>query len=317
MIAPLERSWGIEMKTLVVLTIISLLPVVVAHGQSVSNAGDSINTEYHEGFSSITPDGLTIFISSDRPGGYGEAEKGIFWAEASYDLYVAHRESISSPWGPVKNLGPNINTAATEHSPMLSPDGHYLYFVSGRKDLENFGGIDIFVSYREDVTDDLGWETPVNVGESVNSTWGESCPFFQSSEDGTRSFLYFVQAGSGDLASLDFKVSELNRATGVWSHPRTMDISTEFGDGHFDAEHGYIWGFGFAGGYGASDIWRLDSMAGVRGDQTGNLVNMGTPINTAFEDTMPSATRDGSLLYFNSDRPGGFGGFDVYEVRLR
>ena len=23
---------------------------------------------------------------------------------------------------------------------------------------------------------------------------------------------------------------------------RTMDISTEFGDGHFDAEHGYIWG---------------------------------------------------------------------------
>jgi len=78
-----------------------------------------------------------------------------------------------------------------------------------------------------------------------------------------------------------------------------------------------IWGFGFAGGYGASDIWRLDSMAGVGGDQTGNLVNMGGPINTAFEDTMPSATQDGSLLYFNSDRPGGFGGFDVYEVRLR
>jgi Tol biopolymer transport system component len=58
-------------------------------------------------------------------------------------------------------------------------------------------------------------------------------------------------------------------------------------------------------------------MAGVDGNQTGKLVNMGSPINTEFEDTMPSATRDGSLLYFNSDRPGGFGGFDIYEVRLR
>ena len=32
---------------------------------------------------------------------------------------------------------------------------------------------------------------------------------------------------------------------------------------------------------------------------------------------MPSATRDGSLFYFNSARPGGFGGFDIYEARLR
>ena len=58
-------------------------------------------------------------------------------------------------------------------------------------------------------------------------------------------------------------------------------------------------------------------MAGLGGSQTGTLVNMGSPINTEFEDTMPSATRDGSLLYFDSDRPGGFGGFDIYEVRLR
>jgi hypothetical protein len=99
--------WGIEMKTLVLLTSISLLPVVIAHGQSVSNAGESINTEYHEGFSSITPDGLTIFVSSDRPGGYGEVEKGIFWAAASYDIYVAHRESISTPWGSFKESRPD------------------------------------------------------------------------------------------------------------------------------------------------------------------------------------------------------------------
>jgi hypothetical protein len=294
----------------------ALLAPFSAMSQEVRNAGESINTEYHEAFSSITPDGLTMFISSDRPGGFGEVVEDVFWAIASYDIYVAHREMISSSWGPAANLGSLINTSGTEHSPMLSPDGHWLYFVSDRTDLENFGGLDLFASYRQDVTDDLGWEEPINLGESVNSIWAESCPFFVEPQDGDAGFLYFVQANSENPASLDFKVSELDRSTGAWSHAQTMDISTDVGDGHFDAEHGYIWGFDFEGGYGASDIWLLDSVSGSGTSQSGNLVNMGSPINTEFEDTMPSATADGSRLYFNSDRPGGLGGFDIYEAIL-
>jgi hypothetical protein len=37
----------------------------------VSNPGAPVNTEYHEAFSAVTADGLTMYISSDRPGGMG------------------------------------------------------------------------------------------------------------------------------------------------------------------------------------------------------------------------------------------------------
>ena len=43
-------------------------------------------------------------------------------------------------------------------------------------------------------------------------------------------------------------------------------------------------------------------------------VNLGPDINTEYEDTMPSATADGSRLYFMSDRPGGLGGMDIFEA---
>ena len=73
-----------------------------------------------------------MFIASDRPGGNGSYEPDAPWLTASYDIYMTHRESLEAPWGPVVNLGPNINTSGSEHSAMLSPDWHYLYFSSTR-----------------------------------------------------------------------------------------------------------------------------------------------------------------------------------------
>lgn len=279
----------------------------------VSNAS-TLNTEYHEAFSSITADGLSIYISSDRPGGFGPVVNDVFWAVASYDIYVAHRETVNSPWGAVINLGERINTAYSEHSPMLSPDKHYLYFVSARLDGENPDGGDLYVSYRQNTADDHGWEPAVNLGSSVNTPWTESCPFFHESVDGSRSYLYFVQMDSPDPASLDIKVSELDRETGAWGHPETLAVSTGLGDGHFDAAHGYIRGFDYPGGYGASDIWLLDGLNGEGNNITGNMINAGADINTEYEETMPSLTENSNRMFLNSDRPDGLGGFDIYEA---
>ena len=128
----------------VIAALLLITPSMPLLSWEVSNS--SVNTAYHEAFSAITADGLTLLISSDRPGGLGSEEKDVFFGAASYDLYVTHRQSLDSPWGPVVNLGPNINTSATEHSPMLSPDGHYLYFASSRPG--GYGGEDIYRSYR-------------------------------------------------------------------------------------------------------------------------------------------------------------------------
>lgn len=41
-----------------------------------------------------------------------------------------------------------------------------------------------------------------------------------------------------------------------------------------------------------------------------------TAINTAFNERNASLTADGQVLYFSSDRPGGFGGLDIYKSTL-
>jgi WD40 repeat protein len=41
-------------------------------------------------------------------------------------------------------------------------------------------------------------------------------------------------------------------------------------------------------------------------------VNLGATINSSFADGGPALSKDGLSLYFGSDRPGGFGGFDLW-----
>ena len=43
-----------------------------------------------------------------------------------------------------------------------------------------------------------------------------------------------------------------------------------------------------------------------------NPKNLGSTINTLGRESQPALSRDGHLLYFSSDRPGGFGGFDIW-----
>lgn len=44
----------------------------------------------------------------------------------------------------------------------------------------------------------------------------------------------------------------------------------------------------------------------------GGLMNLGEPINTTSWEGHPFVTRDGKRLWFASDRPGGFGGTDIW-----
>jgi len=52
------------------------------------NPGPPINTSDADGTTYISPDGLTLYFSSDRPGGYGQ-----------YDLWVATRPTRGDDWG--------------------------------------------------------------------------------------------------------------------------------------------------------------------------------------------------------------------------
>ncbi|MGH7427005.1 MAG: hypothetical protein ACREJ4_01360, partial [Candidatus Methylomirabilaceae bacterium] len=69
------------------------------------------------------------------------------------------------------------------------------------------------------------------------------------------------------------------------------------------------------GGFGGIDIWV--SQRASMDDPWGPPQNLGPTINTASAEAAPVITPDGDELYFFSDRPGGFGGTDIYVSRRR
>lgn len=119
--------------------------------EKLTELHDIINSKAHEPSVSIAKDNSLMFISSDRPGGYG-----------GLDLYVATK-SKDGTWSEAVNLGPTINTKYDEDGPYIDPNGTTLYFSS--KGHSSIGGFDVFKSKL--VNNE--WGIPKNLGYPVNS----------------------------------------------------------------------------------------------------------------------------------------------------
>jgi len=66
------------------------------------------------------------------------------------------------------------------------------------------------------------------------------------------------------------------------------------------------------GGYGAEDIWVAKRKN--KNAPWGEPVNLGPGINTPYTDRMRSLSADGRIILFQSDRPRGNGGTDIWAI---
>ena len=185
----------------------------------------------------------------------------------SIELWVSTRASKHDPWNAALYLGP---LTPNEISTTVSSIG-FLATVTTADSLEayysaqltgGYGRRDIWGMTRESTED--AWGPLVNLGPVVNSQYDEHMACV--SPDGLE--LYFSER-------LEEGVSP--------------------------------------GGYGYSDLWVTRRAA--RNDPWTEPVNLGPAINSASTDARPSISPDGLLLFFDSNRSGGFGSLDLYVTR--
>lgn len=134
---------------------------------------DNINTVFNETHASLSPDGQTLYFTSDRKGGFG-----------GLDIYKS--ELVEGDWGPAVNLGPIVNTMFDEESSFVSSDGRKLFFSS--KGHYNMGGYDIFYSQ----LDNGNWSAPVNIGYPVNTP--DDDVFYFPTDTGSVAYLSVIDS---------------------------------------------------------------------------------------------------------------------------
>jgi len=263
-----------------------------------TNLGPTVNSSAMDSTPGISADGCSLYFSSKRSGG---------WA----DLWVTTRATGSDPWDPPVNLGPPINTSDTENTPSISADGLTLYFSSWRSG--GLGILDLWRATRETVDDE--WGAPTHLGPPINSSSLDWSPSI--SNDGLELFM-----GSNRPSSEDDELWIARRKTpdDPWSEPvnlgppvnspsieATPSISADGLLLFFQSDR--------PGGYGGPvDIWVTRRK--TPDDPWLEPVNLGPVINTFDFDGCPSISADGSTLYFVSNRPGGHGDEDLWQVSI-
>lgn len=286
----------------------------------------------------VTPTSFNTAAGEQFPAFLDQRQEDVFLAFGSYrrkgnrskknfsgkgepsfeDIFIAIMENDST-FGPAENIGKPINKKFNDGTPAFTPDGLTLYFTvcNSRK---NRDGCSIFES-RYDPSRKR-WGKPqlvegiAGTREVVVNSRGKTKQFPTDdrqpsiSRDGRT--MYFVSDRSGGMGGFD--VWYARKLGSRWSEPENLgsSINTPFneiapfinkeGDRLYFASTGH-------GGFGGYDLYYAEGEMGDWGEPK----NLGSPLNSSYDDYGSIWLNDDSLTYFTSNRPGGVGSSDIYR----
>jgi WD40-like Beta Propeller Repeat len=225
------------------------------------------------------------------------------------DIWVSQRESVDDEWGAPVKLGRTINSAFREFSPSLSRDEHWMFFSSDRPSGVGgapFGDIWAFVAserprrFRLADADQPRPERQHDVERLRGSYFAN---------EGGNPKLYFASDRPGGAGQPDLYMSEL-QADGSWGPatriPELSSAELEAGPSIRDDGLEIF----FFRPLHPSDVWvaTRDSVDAP----WSTPVNFGPPVNTSVNDFVHDLAAHGRTLFISSNRPGGYGQYDLY-----
>jgi outer membrane protein OmpA-like peptidoglycan-associated protein/tetratricopeptide (TPR) repeat protein len=202
------------------------------------------------------------------------------------------------------NMGPEVNTAADEYSPVATADEKTLIFTRQINANEDF--------YQSNKKDNK-WQTATYLSNQINTpNYNEGSESI--SQDGK--FLFFTGCNRPDgLGRCDIYVAQ--KKGDDWGKP--FDLSPPINTSGWESQpsisaDGRTLYFvsNRKGGYGGYDIWK--SVLTDKG--WGDPENLGPNINTSYNEQSPFIHADDSTLYFCSNGWPGMGGQDLFVSKL-
>jgi hypothetical protein len=221
---------------------------------------------------------------------------------------LAYAESKGMP----ENLGAPVNTASNETQVALTHSGRSLYIVTNRPGGQGLN--DIWVSQRSNPQ--APWGQPFNLGPLINGPGNDSGPNF-TPDDLCMFFASPVAAGSGAGQRIYVSCRIDPNDDTAWQPPTRLgpNINAFQASDPFyfiDPVSGqatlYFASPNRPGGPGDFDLFKSD----VGPDGQFLPAVPVTELNTLFRETHPWIHQDGLVLLFSSNRPGGFGGIDLW-----
>ncbi len=250
--------------------------------ETVPGTSDQLNTEFQDGCPIQSPDGLSLYLASNRKRFVGDLRTDL-------DIWIAHRASTDDPWGPPENAGEPINSTSDDFCPTPIRGGG-LFFVSRKVTPGVTCGMgDIYFTRHNPKH---GWREPEHLACGTeggpNGPLDEQGPsyfeaggpqlYFSSGPE-----IYVSRQGRDGRFGPAVAVQELNSsAADIQPNVRKDGLEVVFASMRKPNV--------------GQDLWSAtrDSVD----DPWSEPVNLGDAINTPLNETRPSLSWDGRTLYF-------------------
>ncbi len=267
------------------------------HNVSVENLGMAINSAYDDYAPSFSPLNRDLVFTRKING----IDENFFSSQLDTCGF----------WSVAEDMGFPLNSASPESFQNRAYNERYMiYQKCDNRSVNGWerGGCDLYLSYATR----NGWSEPRPFGYTINTVAFEGMPSLSADE----SALYFVSDRPGGYGGKDIWVSYF--VNGRWQVPQNLgpNINTEKDEiAPSIAADGKTLFFSSNGrpGMGGLDIFFSKLLADSSWTMAANL---GSPVNSCFDEIAGSVSLNGRELYYASDQPGGYGGMDIYKAEL-
>ncbi len=228
-------------------------------------------------------------------------ERELEYCKNGISLFEKKRDIV------VQNLGENINSRFSDHSPCFGSEEQKMFFTSTRKIVRGkvkkrkYEDENIFQSFLQGKNFSPAEKLKGNVNSPIHDA---SCCISHNDE------YLFIYCDENI-----YKTSESDN--GQWARPLpvSLSINSDYREADIckgSKENEYFISSDIPGGYGGLDIYRITF------DDEGNWSepeNLGSKINTEFDDDSPYYHSDGTI-FFSSKGHNSMGGYDIFSSKM-